>query len=90
MKKISLILLLLLCQGCVGTSLSKSFGLETKAPDEFLVSSQPPLVIPSEFNLPTPKNDTGNSNIFVPSTTSNSDKNYSQGENMLLEKASKP
>jgi hypothetical protein len=89
MRKINFILLLLLCQGCVGTSLSRHFGLETKAPDEFLVVSQPPLVIPGEFNLPIPTDGADNAHKAI-SDNSSGNKNYSQGENMLLEKASKP
>lgn len=87
MKKIISILLLLFCQACVGSSLSRSLGLDIRAPDEFLVLSYPALILPEHLVLPVPLKDNDD---FSSITTNNYDnKKYSRGENILLQKSSK-
>jgi hypothetical protein len=54
MKKI---LLFLVLTACTNDLVYSTLGLDVKAPDEFLVNVNPPLVIPENFNLPEPKNE---------------------------------
>lgn len=45
----------LLLAGCGGSNLSRTFGFERDAPDEFTVTTRAPLSMPPDFNLPPPQ-----------------------------------
>lgn len=50
---------LLLCvlgvSACTGQEVQETFGMNRKAPDEFVVYSRPPLSVPPEFDLKPPR-----------------------------------
>ena len=46
---------LLALAACSGGDVSNTFGLNKSAPDEFVVVSRPPLVVPPEFQLLPPR-----------------------------------
>jgi hypothetical protein len=48
-------LALLLLSGCGGEDLSRSFGLQRDAPDEFQVTTRAPLSMPPDFALRPPR-----------------------------------
>jgi len=79
--KITMIVFLLTLQGCMGADFSRSIGLDSVAPDEFLVTTQNPLEVPKDFTLPKPQ-DANNSKL------AKHEKNLSEGENLILERAS--
>ena len=45
----------LLLSGCGGDDISRSFGLQRDAPDEFQVSTRAPLSMPPDFTLRAPR-----------------------------------
>lgn len=51
----SLPLVLLALAACSGNDVSDTLGLQKSAPDEFVVVSRPPLVVPPEFDLKPPR-----------------------------------
>ena len=46
---------LLALAACSGSDVSNTLGLNKRAPDEFVVVSRPPLVVPPEFDLEPPR-----------------------------------
>ena len=46
---------LLLLSGCGDSSLSRTIGLERDLPDEFTVTTSPPLSMPPDYNLRPPR-----------------------------------
>lgn len=48
-------LCVLALSACTGQDVQKTFGLDRKAPDEFVVYSRPPLAVPPDFDLKPPR-----------------------------------
>ena len=46
---------LLALTACTGQEVQETFGMNRKAPDEFVVYSRPPLSVPPEFDLKPPR-----------------------------------
>ncbi len=49
------ILSLVSLAACTGQDVQQTFGMDRKAPDEFVVYSRPPLSVPPEFDLKPPR-----------------------------------
>jgi hypothetical protein len=71
MKKI---LLFLVLSACTNDLVYSTLGIDVRAPDEFLVKVNPPLVMPKDFNLSEPTEQAMQQN----------DSSLSEGEKALL------
>ncbi|MFN7038044.1 MAG: DUF3035 domain-containing protein [Alphaproteobacteria bacterium] len=90
MKKINLMILMLgLITSACSNSFKEKMGLYGKdSPDEFSVISNPPLSIPPNFDLDITHQNNNAKNSYFPYSDSNaSNRSYSKGEELLLNKA---
>lgn len=79
MRKIAAaVFMLLVLAGC-GNINRETLGMNKKAPNEFMVTTRPPLSLPPEYDLRP---------VVEPKQQASDDKDLSEGEEGLLERLS--
>ncbi|MCT4635725.1 MAG: DUF3035 domain-containing protein [Rickettsiales bacterium] len=79
MNKIIYLILLILITSC--TNLKEKAGLVKYQPDEYQVTTNPPLTVPPNFDIQSPEELMAKKN----SPEQEKDNNLSKGENLILQ-----